>query len=72
MKTSSFHLPPLPHLPRRHRSVAIAHPHHHHPLAPRLARFEGVMDSLLVVGLAVLAAAMFYGIVTAVGDPRWF
>jgi len=69
----------LPHIRRpslgRHASADHtpgAEDHHHHPpITKRLQRAEGLFDTIVIIGIVVLGAAMAYGLLTATGDSRW-
>ena len=62
MKIPNLHMPHLHAGPRGE--------HHASPLK-RIRAMENIMDYAVVIGGALLAIAMVYGLVTASGDVPW-
>ena len=47
------------------------HPAPHHKNRHRAERFEGLLGTLMVVAIVILAIGMIYGIATADSTPSW-
>jgi hypothetical protein len=67
MRQLRFHIPPI-HFHAGHPPREA----HHHSNGENLERAEGVLDVLIIVGAALLAAVMIWGFFTSTGDQSWF
>ena len=62
----------MPHFRQRKHAATSEAEHHPESNDQRFWRVERMFDYLVVAGIVILGAVMFYGLATAPGEAPWF